>query len=77
MEESKVRELINEAIESRGKELESIEINGSKGNGRAIIRWTRTVEAFVVAYSRANPGLSDVEGIRGDSALEALDYWIY
>lgn len=48
MEESDIRELIEEAIKSRGGELETVEIDRGDGGGRFIVRWVAAEKAFVV-----------------------------
>lgn len=73
MEDGKVREGVDEAIERGGGELEAIEVNGCHGESGFVIRRIVTVEAFVFADIRADPCLCDAKRVRSDESFEALN----
>ena len=59
MEDSKVRETVDEAIKCRGGELEAVEIDSCNGDSRFVVWGVVTVEALVLTDIRANPSLCD------------------
>ena len=75
MEESDIGELIDEAVEGWGGELEAVEIDGGECDGGEIVRRVFAVEALVSAYIRPDPCFCDSEWVGSDYVFEILNYW--
>lgn len=73
VENRDIRELIEEAVESWGGEMETVEIDCGDGCCCLIVGWIVAVEACVAANVGTGPCIGDSERVGGDCGFKFLD----